>query len=219
MTAIRIPRRSGSAFACRCGWALAFLAGANLIGCQSVKVHPRLRESGHGLECYQAVAIQCRGYDNETLRSELEAACKKLGYAVTSESPDLLLRIFIRKNEKEQDGSQILMVWLVGWNFGAGDGCIEADAKLVEVSSGDILLEFSARRTGLTNYSATRKWARSFASTCRKYMRTAQSVLSAASTIACAQRESGAGAENAHEPDSNTKCDKNSTSNERWIRL
>lgn len=172
MTAIRIPRRSNSAFACPCGWALALLAGVNLVGCQSVKVHPRLQKSVHGLERYQAVTIECNGYDNETLRTELEAACKKIGYAVTSESPDLILRVFVRKNEKEQDGSQILMVWLVGWNFGAGDGCIEADAKLVEVSSGDILLEFSARRTGLTNYSATRKWVKSFALTCRKYMRT-----------------------------------------------
>ncbi len=172
MTAIRIPRCSGSAFARRCGWALACLAGVNLVGCQSVKVHPRLQESGHGLERYQAVAIQCKGYNNETLRSELEAACEKMGYAVTSESPDLILRVFVRKNEKEQDGSQILMLWLVGWNFGAGDGCIEADAKLMEVSSGDILLEYSAKRTGLTNYSATRSWVNSFASTWRRYIGT-----------------------------------------------
>ncbi len=171
MTAIRIPRRSSSAFTCHCGWALVFLAGVNLVGCQSVKVHPRLQESGHGLERYQAVAIQCKGYDNETLRSELEAACKKMGYAVTS-SPDLIVRVFVRKNEKEQDGSQILMLWLVGWNFGAGDGCIEADAKLVEVSSGDILLEFSAKRTGLTNYSATRSWVNSLASTWCRYIGT-----------------------------------------------
>lgn len=172
MTALRIPRRSGSAFACHRGWALAFLAGVNLVGCQTVKVHPHLRESGHGLERYDAVAIQCRGYDNETLSSELESACKKLGYAVTSESPDLTLQVVVRKDDKEQDGSQMLMLWMVGWNFGAGDGCIEADAKLVDVSSGEVLLEFSARRTGLTNYSATRKWVRSFASTCRKYIRT-----------------------------------------------
>ena len=172
MTAIRIPGRSGSAFACHCGWALALLAGVNIVGCQSVKVHPHLQESGHGLERYRAVAIQCKGYDNETLRSELEAACKKMGYAVTSESPDLILRVVVRKNKKEQDGSQILMLLLVGWNFGAGDGRIEADAKLVEALSGDILLEFSAKRTGLTNYSATRNWVNSLASTWCRYIGT-----------------------------------------------
>jgi len=170
MNTWRIPRRAGSKFARHCAWVLALQACVHLVGCQTVRVHPRLRESGHGLERYKTVAIRLEGHQNDTLQPALEAASKRMGYTVTPTAGELNLRVLVRQNKGERYGFEALMIWLVLWNFGVGDALIDAKAQLVEVSTGDTLLEFSAKRTGLTNYSATRFWVEALASTWRGYM-------------------------------------------------
>ncbi len=68
---------------------------------------------------------------------------------------------------------------------------------------------------GIPMYIGTCTWVFSFSSPRASGLTHAarRSHLSVASAMACTQRESGAGAENAHEPDSNAKCVQNSTSN------
>jgi len=160
--------------ALRCPWLqdwryiIAICVAIAVSGCQTVHFHPRIRDAGHGLEQYKTVTIECSGQDNQTLRQRLETTCRDLGYALVSEGGELNLRVFVSKSTDESVAGQVLMIFLVVWNFGVGDAVFRADAKLVEASSGDVLLEFSAKRTGLTNYSATRAWVDAFASTWRK---------------------------------------------------
>ncbi len=93
-----------------------------------------------------------------------------MGYAVAAEPSDLNLEVFVRKNRERNLAGQMAVMYWFGWNFGAGDACVEADAKLVEASSGDVLLEFNAKRTALTNYDATRSWVNALTAIWRKHM-------------------------------------------------
>jgi hypothetical protein len=135
-----------------------------------VKVHPRLEQSGHGLECYDTVAIQFDGHDNETIRQRLEAVCRRLGYTVVSESKDLQLNVFVRDSKERNLVGQMAMMYWFCWNFCVGDAYICAEAKLLEVSSGDTLLQFGAKRTGMTNYDATSSWADALKSVWQRYI-------------------------------------------------
>ena len=167
-----VGRTQRLAPSCSALWWLAsvWLVAAST-GCQSVNVHPRIAQAGHGLECYDTVVIRCEGHGNETIHQRLEAACKDLGYAVVAESGDLELNVFVRDSRERNLAAQAIMVYEIGWNFGVGDACFCAEAKLEETLSGETLLQFQARRAGLTNYSATASWTRALKTTWQRYVR------------------------------------------------
>ncbi len=152
--------------------AVAVLGAA---GCQTVQVHPRLLEAGPGLAAYQTVAITCTGDLNTTVLPALTAALKKAGYTVAAGPADLDVRVHVLESKEPNLGGQMIMALFLGGIVssvsGAGFARFEADADVIDLASGDKLLQFSAARKSRENYDATRSWVDAFMGTWRKYSR------------------------------------------------